>query len=233
MYVIVPEGVSTCRSKSAKGECGEKVYDYVTAYNSLKGEISQMKVVEAFASRPHKAVSFVVERGKEIQEWNELKLPKVLPGYSGGRLPGRSTKEKGREEGEVDEDGEERRIRGQIVQEVVAGIKEKVSVHDGEKNAVKRPVEQSFMRRWTAHRLTMKKKSNAGEKGSRWRHSGMKSKNWRRFWNEGGWKEAPCSWRSCKMYLSYLCMNACHKKVSGMVYGRDEGKAEYRCGGRY
>ena len=43
-----------------------------------------MKVVEDFESRPHKAVSFVVERGKEIQEWNEQKLPKVLPGFSGG-----------------------------------------------------------------------------------------------------------------------------------------------------
>ena len=34
----------------------------------------------------------------------EQKMPKVLPGYSGGRLPGRSTKEKGRE-GAADEDG--------------------------------------------------------------------------------------------------------------------------------
>ena len=59
-----------------------------------------MEVVEDFESRPHKAVSFVVEREKEIQEWNEQKLPKVLPGYSGGRLPERSTKVKGREEGE-------------------------------------------------------------------------------------------------------------------------------------
>ena len=36
----------------------------------------------------------------------------MLPGCSGGRLPGRSTKEEGREEGDVDEDGEEERIRG-------------------------------------------------------------------------------------------------------------------------
>ena len=96
-----------------------------------------MKVVEVFESRPHNAVSFVVERGKEVQEWNEQKLPGALPDYSGGRLPGRSTKEKGREEGEADEDGGEKRIRSQIA---VAGIKEKVSVHDGIKNAVQRPV---------------------------------------------------------------------------------------------
>ena len=37
----------------------EKVYDYVTACNSLKGKISKMKVIEDFESRPHKAVYLV------------------------------------------------------------------------------------------------------------------------------------------------------------------------------
>ena len=46
-------------------------------------------------------------------------MPKVLPDYSGGRLPGRSTKEKGRE-GAVDEDDEERNVRSQIDQKMVA-----------------------------------------------------------------------------------------------------------------
>ena len=50
--------------------------------------------------RPHEALSFVVRREKEMQEWSEQKLPKVLPGYNGGRLPGWSTKENGREERE-------------------------------------------------------------------------------------------------------------------------------------
>ena len=66
------------------------------------------------------------------------------PGCSGGRLPRRSTEEKGREEGEVDEGGEERRIRSQLVEEVAAGSHEKVSMHDGVKNDVKRRVELSF-----------------------------------------------------------------------------------------
>ena len=56
-----------------------------------------MKVVEDFESRPHKAVSSAVERKKEEQEWNKQKMPKALLGYSGGRLPGRSTRERGRE----------------------------------------------------------------------------------------------------------------------------------------
>ena len=71
-----------------------------------------MALVEDFESRPNEAVSFVVKRKKEIKEGSEQKLPKVFPGFSGGRLPGRGTKQKGKEQGEVDEDGEERRIRG-------------------------------------------------------------------------------------------------------------------------
>ena len=70
----------------------------------------------------------------------------MLSGYSGGKLPGRSTKEKGREEGEADEDSGERRIRSQIAQEVVAGIKDNTSLHDGVKGPVQRQVGQSLMR---------------------------------------------------------------------------------------
>ena len=137
-----------------------------------------MEVVEDFESRPHEAVSFVVRTEKEIKEWNEQKLPKVLP----GRLAGRNTTEKGRAEGEVDEDSEERRIRSQIVQEVVASIKEKVSVHSGEKDDVKRPVEQSFMLSWDCSQLERRK-------GTKWQPSGRKSKNWMRLWNKEGLKE--------------------------------------------
>ena len=65
----------------------EKVYDYVIACSSLKGNISHMKVVEDCESRPHKAITFIVDRGKERQESREQRMPKVLPGYCGGRLP--------------------------------------------------------------------------------------------------------------------------------------------------
>ena len=76
MHVIAPDGVSTCRLKNAKEEWGEKVFRCVIACSCLKGKTSQMKVVEYFESRPRKAVSFVVERGKEMQDWNQQKLPK-------------------------------------------------------------------------------------------------------------------------------------------------------------
>ena len=116
----------------------------------------------------------------------------MLPSYSGGRLLGRKTKVKGSKEGEVDEGCEEGRI------------------HDGVKNDVK--MSKVSGEAGAVHRLKMKKKRNAGEKGIRWQHSGMKSKRWRISWNEQGWKEAPCSWRSCKLYLSCLWMNECHKE---------------------
>ena len=145
---VAPENASTCRSKGTKGEWIEKVYDYVIACKSLKGKFSQMKVVEDFESRPHNAVSFVVEREKDKQEWNEQKLPKVLPGYSGGRLPGRSAKEKGREEGEVEEGSEERQIRQEIAREVVAGIKEKASTQDDAKAIAQRTAGQSVKQNW-------------------------------------------------------------------------------------
>ena len=43
MYVMAPEGVSTCRSRSAKGEWVEKVYDYVFACSIPKKEVFQTR----------------------------------------------------------------------------------------------------------------------------------------------------------------------------------------------
>ena len=57
---------SRCRradQKNAKGEWVKKVYDNVKAFSSLKGKISDMKVMEDFESRPHKAVTFCRQKG--------------------------------------------------------------------------------------------------------------------------------------------------------------------------
>ena len=71
MCIKAPGGeVSTCRSKSPKGEVIERPYDFVMASRSLQGDIRNMECLEAFA-KPHRAVSFVVGRVKEIQEWRE------------------------------------------------------------------------------------------------------------------------------------------------------------------
>ena len=92
VHVVAPKEASTCRSKGPTGEWIERTHNCVIASGSFKGKVSQMEVVEDFESRPHIAVSFVVKREKEMQEWNEQKLPKVFPGFSGGRLSGRSAK---------------------------------------------------------------------------------------------------------------------------------------------
>ena len=165
MNVIAPEGVSACSSKSAQGEWVEKVYDIHHCLSTAsKGRLSLMKVVEVFESRPHKAESFVVEREKEVQEWNEQKMPKVLPGHSGGRLPGRSTKEGGREEEEAEEACREGQVRKEIVQEVVESIKEKASAHVDAKSSVQRTVGQSVK-----------------QKGTRWKCNGLSRQSWKRF----------------------------------------------------
>ena len=50
------------------GELIERTYDYVIDSCSLQEKIRNMEVVEDFESRPHKAVSIVVERD-ENNSW--------------------------------------------------------------------------------------------------------------------------------------------------------------------
>ena len=116
-----------------------------------------------FESRPHKAISSVVKGETEMKEWNEQKMPKVLPGYSGGRLLGRSTKEKGREEGELDEGKEERRNKSEIAQEVVAGIKEKAGVHEDAKGNAQRTAGQSAKQNWICPQIENEKEEEEEE----------------------------------------------------------------------
>ena len=75
------------RDNVSSGDLMERTYGYVIASRSLKGEIKQMQVAEDFASRPHKAITFVVEREKENQEWRDQNGPKNL-GFSGGYQEG-------------------------------------------------------------------------------------------------------------------------------------------------
>ena len=48
MHVVVPKEESMCRSQGPKEVWIERTYDYVVASGSLKGNISQMEVVEDF-----------------------------------------------------------------------------------------------------------------------------------------------------------------------------------------
>ena len=111
-----------------------------------------MKAVEDFELRPNKAVSFVVERDKEVQEWNEQKMPKVLPGYSGGRLSGRSTK-RGRDEEEEEEDSRKGQVRNETAQEVAVDIEKKASAHEDVKPTAQRTVGQSVKQNWDCSQI--------------------------------------------------------------------------------
>ena len=79
-------------------------------------------------------------------------------------LPGRSTKEIGREEGEEDDDGEEREVRSLIAQKVVACTKEKVCEHNGDKEAVQRSAGKVSCEAGFVRKSKMKKRRKAGEK---------------------------------------------------------------------
>ena len=137
-------------------------------------------------------------------------MPKVSPGYSGGRLPGRSSEEKGRKEGEEDEGSGERRVRNAIIEEVIKGI-HKMAVDESIENEGEKTGGPDFMQSWDCSQI-----ENEEEEES-WREGDQMAAQWdeeqkkrRKFWNEEGWKEAPDSWRSCKRHRSW-CMNACHK----------------------
>ena len=60
-------------------------------------------------------------------------MPKALPGFSGGKLPGRSTAEKGREEEEEVEESRERKMKTEIAQEEVAGMMKMAGALEGTK----------------------------------------------------------------------------------------------------
>ena len=63
----------------------------VTAYN----ERSRIWRWWKTSNQEHMAVTFLVSRKKEFLVWREKK-PKALPGYRGGKRPGRSNVEEGR-----------------------------------------------------------------------------------------------------------------------------------------
>ena len=125
MFTKAPgEGVSTCRSKGSNGELIERTYDFVIASHSLQEKIKNMEVVEDFASRPRKAITFLVERDETFQVWREQIMPKALPGFSGGKLPGRSKVEEGKEEEKGEEKGQEKKMDNEVIRGIIASVPE-------------------------------------------------------------------------------------------------------------
>ena len=107
----------------------------VIACSSLKGTISQMKVVDDFESRPHKAVTFVVERGKERQEWREQRR-----GYQ--------------------EEAQKRKVG----KEVINGIL-KMDVDESIENEGKRTGGQDFLQRWDCSQIENEEAEESWQEG--------------------------------------------------------------------
>ena len=170
MHVRAPEGVSTCRSKNVKGDWIEKVYDYVIACNSLKGEISKMKVVEDFESRPHEAVIFAVERGRERQEWNEQK---------NCRRRCLDTVEEGCHEGAQKRRAEKKERKTSVAKKEESGTKSLKK--SGTVDKVNRTEGQSLVQSWNCSQIENEEEEESlARKGPKWQRSGMKSNDWRK-----------------------------------------------------
>ena len=109
-----------------------------------------------------RAVSFVVER--------------ALPGYSGGSLPGRSTKEKQRRGGGREGQQERMKTPSRLYTEQSGKVSSKIGVA----------------------RKSETRKRRTGKRRTRWKCSGLRMRSWRRFGGEEGEKEVPGSGRHAK-----------------------------------
>ena len=82
---------------------------------------------------------------------------------------------------------ERRRFRNEIAQDVVAGIKEKASAHE----------ESSEIGTARKSKTRKRRKRRTGRRRTRWKCNGLRTRSWRRSWNEEGGKEVPCRRKSC------------------------------------
>ena len=123
-----------------------------------------MQVIEDFESRPHKAITYVVERGRERQEWNEQKLPKALLGQWRKVTREMHGRERQRE----------RRIMHKKANKDRRNMrksKKELEAHRGRSSKDKTPYQSGI-----ARRLRMKKK--VGKKATKWQNNGKRSHTW-------------------------------------------------------
>ena len=153
-------------------------------------------------------LSWSKEKRREIQEWNEQKLPKMLPGHSGGTLLGRSSDARGREEEEEEEkDSREILVGYEIVQEVVAIIQEKAGGHEDAKSTAQRAAGQIVKQSWVCSQI----ENEEEEEEEVWQREIQMELQWaeeeklEKILERRQWKEALCR------HLSQWCMNACLK----------------------
>ena len=63
----------------------QRMYDDVVACKCLLATFRKVEVIEECDSRPHEPLRFEVRCKKEPQEVRILKVPKPMPGVSGGK----------------------------------------------------------------------------------------------------------------------------------------------------
>ena len=148
------------------------------ACSSLKGKISDMKVIADFESRPHKAVTLVVERGKArngtSNNCQKRYLGKVEEDYQ--------EEAQKRKVGKKDEGSEERRVRNEIIKEVIKVI-QKMDVDKSVENEGKTSERQDFMQRWDCSQVDNEEEEaswQAGKKATKWQNNGTRSNAWKK-----------------------------------------------------
>ena len=108
---VVSKQADVCRGSKRKRPRADQKAQKVSGPKELltvslqvivsKAKSHRWRWVEDLESSPTKqCLLWSRERDKEVQERNEQKMPEALLGYSGGWLPRRKIKEKGREEEE-------------------------------------------------------------------------------------------------------------------------------------
>ena len=127
---------------------------------------------------------------------------------------------------EEKEDNEARRIREEKFKKWLRASRRKQARKKNAKATAKEQLGKMSSKIVIARKSKLKKrrKKMTGERKTRWKYNGMRMRCWRRLWNEEGWKEALCSWKSCKKYQSSWYVNECPKRKS-KVQRKEEVKA--------
>ena len=101
-----------------------------------------MEEVKDSESRPHKAVSFVVESERRCRNGASRRCRRRCQPAAEAGCQEETQKKKGREEGEPNDGRKERKVWSEITQEVVASIKEEASAQGNAKSIAHRTVGQ-------------------------------------------------------------------------------------------
>ena len=122
-----------------------------------------MEVVEDFESRPHKAVTFLVERDQEFQVCRERKNA-----ASATRIQQWKVKE-GREEEEGEEEGQEKKMENEVIGGIIASVPKEADTVGGASLGI---LYQQLLERIPARSLEVGLLSN-GRRYWSWRCFGM------------------------------------------------------------